>query len=686
MIILLARKILWLLALVRSSSARMPLEMNTGESVDPTLQAINAVLKPKTRAPCSLLLFRDPLTASNFSLDVKLLSELWSVGEFEVATDSDNVTLDMSLLIAAARKVRKSSQCTNVVVLSDDPAFLASFAESSLRGRLLVWATRLLVVTRLPLQELRRLLSSSWTFSMMNTIALLMDGSRYQSFGVYSYLPYSPAGAQMVRVASWSSSRGLTFVGRHQLFPQKFTNFHGATVNITALPYRPYWIEQTTVAPNGTAVTTYTGSDGLMMHAMAQTLNFTSNVLPSADWSEVTSKVVERESFIASVIHVHLPQRQKDYDFSYNYEYTRLDFSLAKPSLRPKWQGLYYPLSNEVWLCMLLVLLLTPFLALLVTYNSDCEEDKTMSFKLIGSLLGQSMATRRGESAGSRIFVASWLVFAFVVGTAYRGNLTAALTLPKYPPRVETVAQLVKTVDRVTMPVYGKDFRDFLIQSESEIFHELGSKMDLVPDVLSGLNLISNTMSHLDADRYLSLAIAEHFTLADGSNNLYQGREKVVTSIAGLPIPHDAPYKPQIDRFLMMMIEVSCHGCFISVWMTNIRECTQMSDTNTHTYARECTLYFSVTSSIHQWQLAQQAGLYEKWSEDMLSDVRRDARRRQLERLKWRNETTAEQTTGAEGNAEALTFTHMQGPFLLLLLGLMAAGLAFLAEVLAGKA
>lgn len=58
-------------------------------------------------------------------------------------------------------------------------------------------------------------------------------------------------------------------------------------MNITALPYRPYWIEKTKVAPNGTAVTTYTGSDGLMMHAMAQALNFTFHVLPSKDWNEV---------------------------------------------------------------------------------------------------------------------------------------------------------------------------------------------------------------------------------------------------------------------------------------------------------------------------------------------------------------------------------------------------------------
>ncbi|ROT79296.1 Variant Ionotropic Glutamate Receptor [Penaeus vannamei] len=491
-----------------------------------------------------------------------------------------------------------------VVVLSDDPAFLASFAESSLRGRLLVWATRLLVVTRLPLQELRRLLALSWTFSMMNAMALRMeDSSGYQS----------PAGAQVVRVASWSAWRGLTLVGGHKLFPQKFTNFHGATVNVTALPFRPYWTEKTEVAPNGTAVTTYTGSDALMMHAMAQALNFTFHVLPSKDWNEVTSQVVQRKSFIASVIHSHLPQREKMYDFTYNYEFVDLDFSLAKPSLRPSWQGLYYPLSNEVWLCILFVLLLTPFLATLVICNRESEGDvKTMSLKLIGSLLGQSMASGRGESGGSRVFVASWLVFAFVVGTAYRGNLTPAR--PGSKP----------------LPSLLRRWTAFFLQSESEIYQALGSAMEIMPDILSGLNQIIN--------KYLRVAIADHFTLADGSNSLYVGREKILTSIVGLPVPHDAPYKPQIDRFLMMMIE---------------------------------------------------AGLYEKWSEDMLSDARRDARRKQLEQLEQlnrRSETAAEETEATEGNAKALSVTHMQGPLLLLLLGLMAAGLAFLAEVLAGKA
>ena len=73
-----------------------------------------------------------------------------------------------------------------VVVVSDDLAFLTAFAELSLEHRLLVWSTRLLVLTRLSLQQVRRLLSSYWTFSMMNTMILnqqqVSSGSRYIFF------------------------------------------------------------------------------------------------------------------------------------------------------------------------------------------------------------------------------------------------------------------------------------------------------------------------------------------------------------------------------------------------------------------------------------------------------------------------------------------------------------------------
>lgn len=67
---------------------------------------------------------------------------------------------------------------------------------------------------------------------------------------------------------------------------------------------------------------------------------------------------------------------------------------------------------------------------------------------VFGILMWQSVVLNAVRNNGTRVLVMAWMLFAFIVGTAYRGNLTAALTLPKYPPRVETVAQLAETVDR----------------------------------------------------------------------------------------------------------------------------------------------------------------------------------------------------------------------------------------------
>lgn len=66
----------------------------------------------------------------------------------------------------------------------------------------------------------------------------------------------------------------------------------------------------------------------------------------------------------------------------------------------------------------------------------------------MGMLLGQSLLHRLPNISSSRILVTAWLVFAVILGSAYSGNLTAALTLPKYPPRPETLPQLVDAVDR----------------------------------------------------------------------------------------------------------------------------------------------------------------------------------------------------------------------------------------------
>ncbi|KAG7162367.1 Glutamate receptor ionotropic, delta-1-like 14, partial [Homarus americanus] len=344
---------------------------------------------------------------------------VWRCSRWQDSQDANVTQAQLSRVVDEARRLRQVSWCVTVVVVSDEPAFLAAFAEWSLKGRLLVWSTRLLVVTRRPLPEVRDLMASHWTFSMMNTMLVILEDALMQP------------------------------------------SFFGATVNVTALSYRPYWSEEKNKDSDGTS---YSGSDAMLLKTVAHALNITVHVLPAVSWDQVTELVMERVSFMATVYHVVLPQRQLLYDYSYPYEHVFADFTMATPSLTSRWQSLYDPLADEVWASVLVVLFVVPLLLFarrLLNGGTDevtRPEHEAEFYKrisggdaahiAIGTLLAQSVNKRHIVSSASRVLVAAWLVFAFIVGTAYRGNLTAALTLPKYPPRPETLEQLVRVADK----------------------------------------------------------------------------------------------------------------------------------------------------------------------------------------------------------------------------------------------
>lgn len=67
---------------------------------------------------------------------------------------------------------------------------------------------------------------------------------------------------------------------------------------------------------------------------------------------------------------------------------------------------------------------------------------------MTGMLLGQNLPRRLPTTSSTRVLVTAWLLFAFIIGAAYRGNLTASLTLPIYPARPETLKELVDAADR----------------------------------------------------------------------------------------------------------------------------------------------------------------------------------------------------------------------------------------------
>ncbi|XP_042233811.1 glutamate receptor 2-like [Homarus americanus] len=362
----------------------------------------------------------------------------------------------------------------------------------------------------------------------------------------------------------------------------------------------------------------------MLLKTIAHALNFTFRVLPVSSWDQVTGLVTGRESLMATVYHTILPQRSLLYDYTYAYEHVFMHFTMAKPLLSSNWQSLYDPLADEVWVSILVVLFLVSLLLYTIARLAHRRQfDNKINAGdaahiAIGTLLAQSV-NKYLLSSSSQVLVAAWLVFAFIVGTAYRGNLTAALTLPKYPPRPETLEQLVRVADKVTMAPYGEEFRQFFKQSDSGVFQALSDIMEIVPTAAQGLRRASEEReSYMDGRRYLEQMIADHFTRVDGSTQMYVGRESVLPALGAWPIPHDAPYKPHLDKLMLYIVE---------------------------------------------------SGLYEKWMEDMLSKARQDSRGRKREYQKKQGQEVVAVQEGDKRN-QALTLVHMQGPFILLLLGL----------------
>ncbi|XP_063885868.1 uncharacterized protein LOC135114098 [Scylla paramamosain] len=177
------------------------------------------------------------------------------------------------------------------------------------------------------------------------------------------------------------------------------------------------------------------------------------------------------------------------------------------------------------------------------------------------------------------------------------------------------------------MPAYGESHLKYFRRSNSPLFTALGNLMELGPNVVEGLQqALRAKEAHVSGRRYLEYQIADKFGDEDGTSRLYVGRETVFPGPSGWPIPHDAPYTEQLDNSIMAVVE---------------------------------------------------AGLYEKWTSDMLAKTKLERQRRKQEP----QQGDQQEDSAAKKSSQSLTITHTQGAFILLLLGLILSGLTFVTEI-----
>ncbi|XP_069159789.1 ionotropic receptor 93a-like [Procambarus clarkii] len=257
-------------------------------------------------------------------------------------------------------------------------------------------------------------------------------------------------------------------------------------------------------AADDSKVSRTTGRDYIILETIAGLLNFSFRAIPLSDKTEIMEDVQNRTSFLRSTKMALLFHLRQKLDSTFMIEESTMTFAMAKPLLPPRWQSLYHPFSGQVWAAVVGLLFLVPPTLLLVarlevTITSEEGEGRSppgpllVTQDVVGTLLGQDLTRRLPSRSSTQIVVGAWLVLAFIVGTAYRGNLTAFLTVLKYPPRPENLEQLLKTDARVAMHRSLQDyFYNYYKHSNSTMFRELADRTYLVASHADGLQKAMN--------------------------------------------------------------------------------------------------------------------------------------------------------------------------------------------------
>nr|XP_053641801.1 probable glutamate receptor [Cherax quadricarinatus] len=382
------------------------------------------------------------------------------IAVYEVAVNTQEFNLTQAQLcreVDQARWLRQQSWCIAVMVVSDDAAFLAAFAECSFQGRLLVWSNRLLALTRLSLPQLHQL---HGTFSQTNSVLLLVkDVARHLQCNMYIHLPYTPGDTQALQVASWTKKRGLVLTSQLPVFPDKFYRFLWKPLLVVAAEeYEPHVSVDSYETPQGTQVT-FSGPMLKLLEIFAHSINFSYRMVRPPDgawgaklrdgtWIGMVGMVYRKEiDFGLGPFGVTAVRFQVvDYTRPIVIDYGRIMGGRGRPEIDP-W-GFVLPLAPLVWVATLAALLLLLNILLLLSKCSSymhISSEKTTSYSALDYLrvlLQQDVLVEKG-SWWQRMLLAGWLVTTLVLTRSYSGNLMSLLAVRHIPEPYHTLQDAV---------------------------------------------------------------------------------------------------------------------------------------------------------------------------------------------------------------------------------------------------
>ncbi|KAG0710439.1 Glutamate receptor ionotropic, delta-1 [Chionoecetes opilio] len=267
------------------------------------------------------------------------------------------------------------------------------------------------------------------------------------ALGVYTVLPFSPGGVQLL--GPW---RRESFGSWEALFPDRFPSFEGYTFHLASwmIDY-PYLYRKNKTSSQGRGITIK------VVDSLSVLLNFsyTLTVEPpelvyagkvNGSWAGTLGMVYRKEkNFTVNMFYVTL-ERWKDFDPSAYWSFIDIDVFLSAPQPFPMSTNLLRPFTFGVWATVVTSLAVAMSSCLVLEKTGGARglarpSATSVWLQLHRGLVGQSVPALP-RAPWQRVFLAVWLPCCLVITTAYTGNLVGILSSPAYPRRLHTLRDL----------------------------------------------------------------------------------------------------------------------------------------------------------------------------------------------------------------------------------------------------
>ncbi|XP_069941768.1 glutamate receptor-like [Cherax quadricarinatus] len=474
--------------------------------------------------------------------------------------------------------IRQLSPYTTIVVISDELEFVSSFVKWSLKGRLVVWSTRLLTVTRLTLAHLQPYYTS---LSKMNVMLLIIKESQDElRCNMYVHLPFTPQETLPLRVGYWTPQRGLLLTSHLPLFPEKFSKFihqpHLLAASEESPLHRMMMIDDP-VTP-GKQIFYFGGPMEDLLDYLAKALNFTySNVRPpdgvwgsklgNGSWTGMMRMVMTEEVAIAAGPFMIRQDRAEVVDFTASIfvDYWRILGARGVPEEDP-W-GFIFPLEPLVWAAILAVMLVLATAIFLMnlwfSYKYIVQGIwLQVIFDYLRILLQQDLSVPV-YWWWERILLVVWMMGTLVLTRSYSGNLMALLTVRHIAQPYQSRQQVLNDTSVTMIWMVGSGLEEVLQSAKSGIYREMADAerngrliwktQAQFPELMDSLVKQGDHVL-LEVDSGMKALISQHFTRT-GECSFYASKETFLPFVFGMIAPLDNPIIPALNKRIMLMTE-----------------------------------------------------------------------------------------------------------------------------------